>query len=177
MRIAPAEQLRARRAPRLVPVIVFSIGLENFAIAARAVLEIGSTDGLADAASAFSHPDVPNVRHTLQRGGRTYYVVNACSYFHMPASRPSLVLLLSDSPTAVLVDRIERMTEVSRLVELPHAFAGEERNWYLGLAILNDSVIPVVNPASFLSRAEIALLDPAAGAAATVSPAQGAAGA
>ena len=164
MRIASAEQPRARRTPRPEPAIVFSVGLETFAIAASAVLEIGSTDGLAGAASAFSHPEVPTVRHTLQRGGRTYYVVNACAYFRMPTSRPSLVLLLNASRTALLVDRIERMTEVTRLIELPHAFSGEERTWYLGLAILNDRVVPVVNPASFLTSAEIALLDSAAGA-------------
>ncbi len=176
MRIASAEQPRARRAPHVEPVIVFSIGLETFAISARAVLEIGSTDGLAGAASAFSHPEVPTVRHTLQRGGRTYYVVNAYAYFRMSPSRPSLILLLSDSRTAVLVDRIERMTEVTRLIELPHAFAGVERTWYLGLAILNDSVVPVVNPASFLTSAEIAILDSAAraGAPESSSPAQGA---
>ena len=165
MRIAPAEQQRARRAPRAVPVIVFSVGLEYFAIEAAAIREIGSTDGLAGAASAFAHPEVPKVRHTLQRGARSYYVVSACAYFRMPTSRPSLILLLNDSRTAVLVDHVERMSEITGLIELPHAFSGEERSWYRGLAILNDRVVPVVNPASFLTRHEITALDAATGAA------------
>jgi hypothetical protein len=164
MRIAPSERPRARRGPRAEPVIVFSVGLETFTIAAAAVHSIGSTDGLAGAASAFAHAEVPKVRHTLQRGSRSYYVVNAFTYFRMPASRPSLILLLNDSRTAVLVDHIERMAEITGLLELPHAFAGEERTWYRGLAILNDRVVPVVNPASFLTPHEIAILDGAAGA-------------
>jgi chemotaxis signal transduction protein len=176
MRIASADQPRVRRAPRIEPVIVFSVGLETFAIAASAVLEIGSTDSMAATASAFSHPQVPKVRHTLERGARTYYVVTACAYFGMPTSRPSMILLLNDSRTAVLVDRIERMTEANGLYELPRAFAGEERSWYRGLAILNDRVVPVVNPAAFLTASEIALLDSAARTKVPErpSPAQGA---
>ena len=167
MKFASAEQPRTRHAPRGERLIVFTAGEETFAIAASAVLEIGSTDGLSGVATPLSHPEVPKVRHTLQRGTRFYYVVNACTHFHMAPSRPALILLLSQSPAAVLVNRIDHMTEVARFYPLPRAFSGEERGWYRGLALFNDRVVPVVNPAAFLSDREIVLLDAVAGAAAS----------
>ena len=163
MRIADTRQPSARPAPRAEPVIIFLVGGETYAIAASAVLEIGSTDGMSGVASPFSHPAIPKVRHTLRRGRRIYYVVNGCTYFHSAPSRPSMVLLLCGSRTAVLVDRIERMTDIAGLWELPPAFAGEERGWYRGLARLEERVIPMVNPASFLTNSEIAMLEEAGG--------------
>jgi chemotaxis signal transduction protein len=161
MRIASVAQPSAGRPQRSEPVIVFAVGPETFGISAGAVLEIGSTDGLAGTASAFSHPEVPKVRHTLQRGGRTYFVINACTHFHLPPSRPALLLLLNESRAALLVDRIECMTEITRLIELPRAFSGEERLWYRGLALQGDRVLPIVKAASFLTPQEIELLDAA----------------
>jgi hypothetical protein len=43
------------------------------------------------------------------------------------------------------------MTTVPNVLPLPHAFCGEERKWYLGLAVLDEHVVPVVNPACFLA--------------------------
>ncbi len=167
MRFAAAGQPRARLEPRGEQLIVFRIGPETLAIAAGAVLEIGSTDGLSGVASPIAHAEVPKVRHTLQRGNRFYYVVNACTHFHMAPSRPALLLLLSQVPTAVLVDRIEHMTDVVPVMDLPRLFSGEERGWYCGLAMLGERVVPVLQPATFLSSREIALLDALSGAAAS----------
>jgi hypothetical protein len=64
------------------------------------------------------------------------------------------VLILRDSTTAVLVDSTDRMMEISALHALPRAFTHEERLWYRGLAVVNDEVVPVVNPNSFLTQGE-----------------------
>lgn len=173
MRIANPDRPKVRRALRSEPVILFAVASETFAIAASAVHEIRSTDSLAGAATAIAQPELKKVRHTLQRGQRTYYVVNAGVHFSLPPSRASLVLILRDARIAVLVDRIERIDQISALHALPRAFRGEERRWYRGLALLGERVIPVVNPSGFLSDNELTLLRggaPAAGDSGVVSP-------
>jgi hypothetical protein len=56
---------------------------------------------------------------------------------------------------------------------LPKAFRGEERNWYRGLAYIEDNVIPMVNPAGFLTAAEFEKLDAAAKAVEFAGVAEG----
>ena len=51
------------------------------------------------------------------------------------------------------------MTTMTRLQALPGAFCHEERTWYRGITVLDQNVIPVVNPDGFLTAEEIALLD------------------
>ena len=79
-------------------------------------------------------------------------MVDASVHFHLKASTPARVLVLRNLPTAVLVDSTDRMTEISALHALPRAFTGDEREWYRGLALLGGEVVPVVNPAAFLSK-------------------------
>ena len=59
----------------------------------------------------------------------------------------------------MLVDSIERMVEIGAVHNLPKAFEGAEKHWYRGLAYLDDCVIPVINPAGFLTKEEFARLD------------------
>jgi hypothetical protein len=162
MKIAQQDALRPRKLGPSEPAILFSVSRQLFAIAADSVQEIRSTDSIAGAASDFEVATVPKVRHALERGPRQYFVVNACVHFGLRISRPTLVLILRQLRVAVLVDRIERMTELPAVFELPLAFSGAERSWYRGLAYLNDHVIPVVDPRGFLSPAEFHLLDEAA---------------
>jgi hypothetical protein len=70
--------------------------------------------------------------------------------------------MLRQIRVAVLVDKIERMAELSGLHALPRAFVGTERQWYRGLACLDDQVIPVVSPMGFLTSQEFERLDGAA---------------
>ncbi len=161
MRLKNQENARPRAARRSESVILFTVSSHLFAIAANAVHEIRSTDSLSGVATPFVHPELVKVRHVLQREHRPYYVVNACAQFHLPISRPLLVLVLRDRRAAVLVDRIERMTEITMLHALPQAFGGEERQWYRGLALLSDRVIPVVNPSAFLTDRELKLIEAA----------------
>jgi chemotaxis signal transduction protein len=106
--------------------------------------------------------EVPKVRHLVERSHRTYYVVSGCAHFGLRVTRPTLVLILRQIRTAVLVDSIERMADVTSVHALAQAFQGEERQWYRGLIYLEDRVIPVIKPDGFLTPEEFARLDRAA---------------
>src|SRR5436305_1103426 len=93
--------------------------------------------------------------------GRQYFVVDASAQLLMLPSRASRVLMLRDSCVAVAVDSIDRIAEISAIHPLPHAFLGEERGWYRGVALIQDAVIPVVNAESFLSASDIKQLQAA----------------
>lgn len=140
-------------------VILFTVAGARFAIAAGSVSEIRNMDGLQRfVPGGITHRAVAKVPYTLQREGGTFFVVNAAHHFGLALSKPSRVLVLRHNAAALLVDSTDRMMEISLLHSLPMAFRGEERSWYRGLAILNGEVLPVVNPAAFLSRGEVAVL-------------------
>jgi chemotaxis signal transduction protein len=161
MKAATERGTPARRLRKPETVVIFAVARQMFAIAADAIQEIRSTDSLAGAANEIEQPDLPKVAHHFERGRQTYYVVNAGKHFGLPVSRPTLVLILRQRRAAVLVDRIERMTEISALHPLPLAFGGEERRWYRCLAYVDDAVIPVVDPSGFLTAGELKSLDEA----------------
>lgn len=98
---------------------------------------------------------VPKVRHVIERESRSYYVVSGFDHFHLPASRPTTILILAKAPAAILVDRIEEMAEMRAIVTLPRSFHGKERAWYRGLTILEGKVVPVVDPKGFLTADEL----------------------
>lgn len=140
-------------------ILLFTVANQIFAVAAHAVQEIRSTDSLAGAASEIETSHISWVHHTIRRGQRTYYVVNAASHFGLPITRPTLLLIMRGSRTAVLIDRIERMAVISRIYQLPKVFAGAEQKWYRGLAYADDRIVPVIEPAAFLSAEDIEHLD------------------
>jgi chemotaxis signal transduction protein len=140
-------------------VAVFSVGDYRFVISAESVQEIRSTDSLGGTVVDLERPVMQKVRHIVERDGRSYYVVSGCEHFHLSPSRPTTVLILRGAPVAVLVDRIEEMAEMRLLLELPHSFQGEERNWYRGLTVLDRNVLPVTNPRGFLTGAELLRLE------------------
>lgn len=140
-------------------VVVFSIGEFTFAISAAAVQEIRNTDSLGGMVMDLESVVVPKVRHMIERDARSYFVVSGFDHFHLPQSRPTTILILSKSPTAVLVDRIEEMAEMRAIVALPRSFQGEERVWYRGLTILEGKVVPVVDAKGFLTADELHMLE------------------
>jgi chemotaxis signal transduction protein len=162
MKTLSSDASNSRRSSTSEPMILFRVAHQTFAIAADAVQEIRSTDGLAAAATEFEQTEVPKVHHTIERAHRTYYVVNAGAHFGLPVTRPTLVLILRQLRAAVLVDQIERMTDIFTVHPLPRAFAGQERRWYRGLTYLDDHVIPVIQPNGFLTPDEFDRLDRAA---------------
>ncbi len=139
-------------------VILFSAGGMNFAIDARAVEEIRETGGLKSFASYAFQDRFTKVKHTLERQGKTLFVVDACAHFHMQEKQPARVMVLRHAPAGVAVESIDGMQEIYAIHTLPLAFTGEERNWYRGLTLIKGRVIPVVRPEAFLSKAEAALL-------------------
>jgi chemotaxis signal transduction protein len=153
------QDAKSRRSRGPQTVVLFYVANQMFAISADHVQEIRSTDGLAGSAYEIENPELPKVRHTIERAHRTFYVVNAGMHFGLPVTRPSLVLILRQFRAALLVDRIDRMAEIPGVHPLPLAFAGDERRWYRGLAYLDDSVIPVVEPTGFLTPEEFQRLD------------------
>jgi chemotaxis signal transduction protein len=164
MSLANSETAKSRPGRPSEQVILFSVGNHSFAIAAEAVQEIRSTDSLSGTATEIENSEIEKVQHTLKHGRHSLYVVNARLHFGLPASRPTLVMILRGMRVAVLVDRIERMAEVSFLHRLPCAFIGRERKWYRALAYMGDRVIPVVHAAGFLDGEEIQYLDSIAAA-------------
>lgn len=139
-------------------VILFTVGGFKFAIAAAAVGEIRSMEGLQRYFGSAAHRAAAKVIYTLERDGVTHFVISAAQHFHLPPSRPDRVLVLRHTAAALLVDSTDRIVEISVLHALPLAFTGEERRWYRGLAIVNGETVPVVNPSAFLSRGEVAVL-------------------
>jgi chemotaxis signal transduction protein len=180
-----ARDLSPRTASKLMPrptrtpetVVLFAVANQMFAIAAQAVQEIRSTDSLGASAIEIEQIEIGKVRHTVERGGRTYFVVNAGTHFGLPVTRPTLVLILRESRVAVLIDRIERMAEISAVYPLPLAFSGDERRWYRGLAQVDDLVIPMIQPDGFLTGEEFRTLDLALQGSAAQSSVEGAASA
>ena len=138
---------------------MFEVAGVEMAIPAGAVHEIRSTDSLAGEAAMLEQKDFPWVRHTIERAGTTHYVVNVGGFFGLPRTRPSLVLVLRGVRCALLVDRIERMDALSAIHALPRAFQGDERRWYLGLALFDDGVVPMLNPCGLLTHEHLERLD------------------
>jgi chemotaxis signal transduction protein len=139
-------------------VILFSAGGVHFAIAARAVEEIREIAGLKSFVSYTFQDRFVKVKHTLERQGKTTFVVDACSHFRVPEKQPARVMVLRHAPAALAVESIDGMKEIYAIHKLPVAFTGEERNWYRGLTLIEGRVVPVVRPEAFLSKAETALL-------------------
>lgn len=142
-------------------IILFRVAGQLFAISSASVQEVRSVDSLTGASAEISVPGVKKVRHTLQRGEKPFFVVNGAAHFGLPQTPGALVFVLRRTRTALLVDGIDKMTSMTRLQSLPHAFCREERAWYRGLTALDQTVVPVVSPDGFLTADEISLLDDA----------------
>ena len=137
------------------PMILFAVGSNTFAIAASEVDEIRDLHDVTPIKTAIGYA---RVKSKLHRAKRDYFVVDAASHFQMLPSKVARLLVLRNHPVAVTADSIDRMTDISVVQPLPTAFRGLERTWYRGLAVLDGSVVPVVNPAAFLSESEAAEL-------------------
>jgi len=158
------QAIEHKSAPvRTEQIILFRASSEIFAISSGSVQEVRSVDSLAGAPVSVSEPSLKKVRHAIRRGDKNVYVVNTAIHFGLRPSAAMLIFLLRKSRMALLVDSIEKMTTMTRLQALPGAFCNEERTWYRGLTVLDQNVIPVVDPAGFLTSEELRLLDAATG--------------
>jgi chemotaxis signal transduction protein len=156
------ERAKKKPAPKpMEDVILFSAGGMKFAIAANTVDEIRNLDALKPWKAGFGSK-LAKVKFSLVRenkdSDKTYFIVDACSQFNLPASSGHRVLVLRGTGAALLVDNIDRMTQIASIQPLPRAFRGDERHWYRGLAVIGEQVLPVIEPASILQKGEIAVL-------------------
>lgn len=152
---------RAKKAAARVagePMILFTVSGNTFAIAAAAVEEIRNLDDLEPLAGSFAPARLKKFRYVLSRGKRTCFVLDAGAHFRLPAAKPGRLMLLRNLPAGVLVEAVDRMAEIASVAPLPRAFQGEERAWYRGLALIGNRAIPVVEPAAFLSKPDLAML-------------------
>ena len=156
MRLAATQKSNPARTEQI---ILFRASNQIFAVSSVSVQEVRSVDSLAGAAVEISEPSLGKVRHAIRRGEQKLYVVNAAIHFGLRPAPAALIFLLRKSRVALLVDGIEKMTTMTRLQALPGAFCHEERVWYRGLTVLDQNVIPVVDPSGFLTGGEISLLD------------------
>ena len=158
MKLAP---LKKNKAVRSEQIILFRVSGQMFAVSSASVQEVRSVDGFAGLTLALNLPDLRKVSHTVQRADHTLFVVNAAVHFGMPQTHGTLIFVLRNTRTALLIEGIEQMTSMTHLQSLQLAFCHEERQWYRGLTALDQNVIPVVNPEGFLTGYELALLDAA----------------
>lgn len=156
MRLVPKTKSPAAKSEQI---ILFRVGGALFAVSSASVQEVRSVDSLAGAAAEIKDSGVQKVRHLLQRGEQHLFVVNGTIHFGLPLTPGTLVFILRQTRTALLIDGIEKMTSMTQLQALPLAFHAEERRWYRGLTALDQTVVPVVNPYGFLSDEELAHLD------------------
>ena len=152
MSLARAKRVRSTK--RGEAMILFGVGAYVFGVSAAAVDEIRSADALKPF-TPLPRMRVPTVRYTLLRDGKTFFVVDANLHFGMKASPVTRVLLLRHSPVALAVGQTHRMTEIAALYSLPHAFTGKEREWYRGLALMGEDLVPVVSPAALLDEMQL----------------------
>lgn len=159
MKIASRQSRPGRKTQRSEPVILFSISGQTFAINAGAIHEIRSTDSISAAAKEIPPAAGGKVRHVLVRGNQPLFVVSGYAHFGLPASRAEHVVILRNARIALLVNSIERMEVMSVLMALPFGFSGPERAWYRGITLMDGNVVPVVNPAGFLTNQELERLE------------------
>jgi chemotaxis signal transduction protein len=146
-------------AGRTEQIILFRVSGQIFAVSSASVQEVRGVDSLSGAARDMAHPALRKVKHIVRRGENSVYVVNAALHFGLPPAPAALVFVLRRTRTALLIDGIEKMTNMSRLQALPLAYCHEERNWYRGLTALDQTVVPVIKPDGFLTPDELFLLD------------------
>jgi chemotaxis signal transduction protein len=105
---------------RTEQIILFRVSGQLFAVSSASVKEVRSVDTLSGAAKEIAQAGLRKVRHIVQRGEHSLYVVNGAMHFGLPPYAPALVFVLRHTRTALLVDGIEKMTTMTRLQALPH---------------------------------------------------------
>ena len=123
-RTTPAKPVVAATAE---PVILFTSGGMRFAVDAAEVAEI---------------------RDCAERGAfngfKSTGSIDFAERVGLGAGRPEHFLVLKPGNCALGVTAVERMTSLPRVAPLPALFQGAERQWYRGLLLLEDEVVPLI---------------------------------
>jgi hypothetical protein len=121
------------------PVILFTAGGVRFAVEANEVAEIRDGEERGAGCRLKASEPVDFARQVGLGAGRVERFVvlkpGECS----PGVTSSATLGVT-----LGVTEVERMTSLPRVVPLPGLFQGAERQWYRGLLLLENEVIPLV---------------------------------
>ena len=123
-----SESARPKAQPGLVgPVILFTAGGARFAVEAVQVQEIRESDqGVVTRKLKGSLP----IDFALQVG--------------LGQGILERLVVLKPGECALGVTGVERIAELPRAVPLPEVFQGQERQWYRGLLLLENEVVPLI---------------------------------
>src|ERR1700751_6455663 len=89
--------------PRTEQIILFRVSGQTFAISSASVQEVRSADNIAGMAQELPDSTIRKVRHSIRRGDRTLYIVNAALHFGLSPQPASLVFFLRRTRTALLI--------------------------------------------------------------------------
>jgi hypothetical protein len=109
------------------PVILFTAGGMRFAVEADHVAEIRDRED-----------------RTAIRRLRGPELIDFAWQVGLGAGAQERFVVLKPGECALGVSEVERMTSLPRVVPLPAMFRGAERQWYRGLLLLEDDVVPLV---------------------------------
>jgi len=112
------------------PVILFTAGGMRFAVEANEVQEI--RDG-----------DERNANHKL----KGLEQIDFARQLGLGPGKLERFVVLKPGECALGVTQVERMTSLPKAVPLPGLFRGAERQWYRGLLLLENEVVPLVRAA------------------------------
>ena len=123
-RAVPAKPVMAATAG---PIILFTAGGMRFAVEAGEVAEI--RDGAERGA---------------YNGFKASGAIDFAERVGLGAGRLEHFVVLKPGNCSLGVTAVERMTTLPRVVPLPGLFLGAERQWYRGLLLLENEVVPLV---------------------------------
>jgi hypothetical protein len=109
------------------PVILFTAGGKRFAVEASEVEEIRDRD-----------------ERTSIRKLKSSEPIDFALQVGLGAGILDRFVVLKPGDCSLGVTEVERMTSLPKAVPLPGLFRGAERQWYRGLLLLEDDVIPLV---------------------------------
>jgi hypothetical protein len=132
------------RAPKPVaatagPVILFTAGGVRFAIEAGEVQEIRDGD-----------------ESSGNRKPKSYEPIDFALKVGLGAGILERLVVLKPGECSLGVTDVERITSIPRVVPLPGLFRGAERQWYRGLLLLENEVVPLVRTDYWRKAAMIA---------------------
>jgi len=109
------------------PVILFTAGGRRFAVEAVEVEEIRDRD-----------------ERLALRKSREPELIDFALLVGLGAGILERFVLLKPGECSLGVTEVERMATLPKVVQLPGLFRGAERQWYRGLLLLENEVIPLV---------------------------------
>src|ERR1700747_2010609 len=89
--------------PRTEQIILFRVSGQQFAVSSASVQEVRSVDNIAGMARELPDSHLKKVRHSIRRGDRTLYIVNAAIHFGLQPQPASLGFFLRRTRTALLI--------------------------------------------------------------------------